>query len=920
MKIRLRLSIRILGSIILSTGLVFFITLKIIGKNFKTNASFETRQVNDNLAQKYAADIQSYLDKTFFQIHNYAQFVESCDFQKFQLNRPLYNQVLQQLLENEPTFEAVWDTWEINQINPQWTKQYGRLRFSFIKDPNQEITLKTDSLDLTGAPADSFYDKYKLLKKEGISDPYFSSYSRIRAKQNQIVSLVAPILNDENFVGLIGVDIPVIKIHQLLMKLTHDQDFDVSLFSSNGDILAHSNPKLLGENIAVADTFLSSRYNILERLQSAENSSFIIKDAQGRDSAYYTIASFKVGNTQSPWAVMIQAPLTVIESKVNNTLDFVKRIEWVGIIVLTIIVLIFALSIVFPLQRARKVLKKLALGEVHGVQRLNEKRYDEIGDISRSVNVVADGLEKVTQFAENIGKGNYEHPFTQLSENDILGNAVLEMRNSLRKAKHDEELREEEEKNLEWTSQGINIFNRVLRVDNQNLKELTYEIVKTISLYLNAHMGGIYLLTSNKDELELVSFIGFPREKYEKKYVNSGEGIVGRCMLEKESIFMNDVPKDFNHVISGLGHSLPRSILVVPLISNQELVGVLEIESLKEIFSYQMAFVERIAETIASTIAAVKTNVRTAELLDKAKKQAEELEQQEEEMRQNMEEMQATQEEAAKRESELMALIKGYDKLLPIIEYDLKGKVVDINENYLNIYKGRKAQYIGKQHKADSFMNEAEQQKHNEFWEQLGKGFVQESVEYIKSGKEEYWFRDKFVPVRDKYGVIKKIVCIGFDITELKKTESEIQQIHEGVITQKTPNIESTLQESAHAINMNLDLDFIDLTYLKMVYKKDPSKIYNILKLYFDTLPGQFIEINDLAKNRDFDKLKSKINSLKTKMSYMGLKKVYENLREIEKLLSENKNLTEIPGLLKIINNHWSLAYVELKTLLRLTE
>ena len=102
-----------------------------------------------------------------------------------------------------------------------------------------------------------------------------------------------------------------------------------------------------------------------------------------------------------------------------------------------------------------------------------------------------------------------------------------------------------------------------------------------------------------------------------------------------------------------------------------------------------------------------------------------------------------------------------------------------------------------------------------------------------------------------------------------------------------------------------------------MVYKKDSQKIYNILKLYYETLPSQLEEIFQLAKARDYVKLKSKINSLKTKMSYLGLKQIYDNLRNIEKLLAEQKNLNEITGMLKSISKYWSLAYSELKKVLR---
>ncbi len=918
MKIRLRLSVRMLGSIILAAGTVFFISLQIIGQNFKSSASVETRQVNDMLAQKYASYIQTTLNKGFNQVKYYAQFVENSNISDYNNARELFSNTLFEILNKNNNFLAIWDTWELSYTDPEWNLPHGRVLHVFERNNQNQLLNFIDTLDLFEDDYNHFYYHFKSVNEAGVSNIYKPNYKNRVQHNEQIISLLSPIKQNNNFAGLVGIDIAINQLEFIIDSLNQAKNFDVTLFSFNGDMIVHPNKELIGQNIAAADTFLTAHYNLLEKIQSGKNTSFLIKDLQGNDSAYFTIASFTVGNTSTPWALMIQAPLTQINETVNKTLTFVKKIELYGIVIMAIIVLIFALTIVLPLQKTRSILKLLALGNVKGIKRLNANRSDEIGDISQSVNMVIDGLEKVTQFAENIGRGNYNYEFTQLSQNDILGNAVLEMRNSLQKAKQEEKAREEEEKQLEWTSQGINLFNSVLRVDNQNLKDLSYEIVKELTLYLGASMGGIYLLTTNKEELELIAFIGFSKDKYNKIFIGPNDGVVGRCLLEKETIFINDVPKDFNKITSGLGKSIPKAVLTVPLISNLQLVGVLEIESIKDIDPYQIAFVERISETIASTIATVKTNVRTAELLDKAKKQAEELEQQEEEMRQNMEEMQATQEEANKRESELMALIKGFEKMLPFITYDLKGKIISINELYLKIFKGRKAQFIGKQHKADLFMSEAEIQKHNEFWEQLNNGVVQESIEYIKSGKDEYWLKEKFVPVRDRYGIITKILCIGFDITELKKTESLIKQIQEGTFNQREAQEEPKKKDKSTIININTNLNYIDLTYLKMVYKKDPAKIYNILKLYYDTLPGQLQEVEELAKKRTFDKLKSKTNSLKTKMNYLGLKKIYENLREIEKLLAEQKNLSEIPSLLRTISNYWSLAYVELKNLLQI--
>jgi PAS domain-containing protein len=146
------------------------------------------------------------------------------------------------------------------------------------------------------------------------------------------------------------------------------------------------------------------------------------------------------------------------------------------------------------------------------------------------------------------------------------------------------------------------------------------------------------------------------KKKYLEQKIHLGDGLTGQAWQEQATIYLTEVPNDYITITSGLGKTNPRSILIVPLKANDEVFGVVEIASISELEKYKIEFVERVGESIASTIATAKNTEQTAKLLEESKMLTEQMKAQEEEMIQNMEELQATQEEMER--SQIVALEK----------------------------------------------------------------------------------------------------------------------------------------------------------------------------------------------------------------------------------------------------------------------
>jgi len=324
------------------------------------------------------------------------------------------------------------------------------------------------------------------------------------------------------------------------------------------------------------------------------------------------------------------------------------------ILISSIIALILTRTTVRPINRVKGILNSMCLGVLPN--RKLKVRNDEIGDMSSALNDLIDSFRKFTSFAKEIGKGNYNVRFEPLSDQDDLGNALLEMRDNLKKAAEEDEKRKAEDEQRNWASQGIARFSELLRENNDNLEELSYQIIQNLVKYTNANQGGLFLLNQEDEDqsrIELKAAYAYSRRKYLDKHIEPGVGLVGRSVQEGETIYMTEIPDNYINISSGLGDANPRSLLIVPLKINDEVHGVIEMASFEEFQPHQIEFVERVAENIASTLSTVKINIRTNELLEKSQQQAEEMKAQEEEMRQNMEELKATQEESSRREKEL---------------------------------------------------------------------------------------------------------------------------------------------------------------------------------------------------------------------------------------------------------------------------
>ena len=369
--------------------------------------------------------------------------------------------------------------------------------------------------------------------------------------------------------------------------------------------------------------------------------------------------------------------LNGISNKVANQNFF--NLTFIGLLITGILIFGFIIrkSLIKSLQRPIKLMRNLAEGKLPENIKTTKNEFNELIVLA---NQLVDNLRAASNFSLNIGQGKFDDNYQPSSEKDILGNALLNMRNQLLDV-------DQESQKRNWSNEGYAKFGDILRKQSDDIHEFGFSIISGLVKYLKGNQGAIYVVQDDPEDeqLQVLTRIGtyaFGRNKFIEDAIKPGSGLVGQAFLEKETIHMIDIPDDYIKIVSGLGDAPPRSLIIVPMKFNDQIYGVLEIASFNQFEKYEIEFLETIAESIASTISNVRINEQTKNLLSETQEQAEQLRTQEEEMRQNMEELSATHEqierlklEEERKNKEMIAKIEDYKNMLMRVIDNVPGKI-----------------------------------------------------------------------------------------------------------------------------------------------------------------------------------------------------------------------------------------------------
>jgi signal transduction histidine kinase/HAMP domain-containing protein/CheY-like chemotaxis protein len=222
------------------------------------------------------------------------------------------------------------------------------------------------------------------------------------------------------------------------------------------------------------------------------------------------------------------------------------------------------------------------------------------GDLTRSISVEAQG--EVAELKDNI--------------NQMIANL------------RDTTMRNEEQ---DWLKTNLARISGLMQ-GQRELATVSQLIMSELTPTVSAQHGAFFLAEPDTEgdirELRLIASYGYVRQEGVPDHFALGEALVGQAALERTQIHISETPEDYIRVSSGLGNRKPASILIMPILFEDQVLGVIELAWLRPPSGIHQTFLEQLMETLGVVLNTIIANMRTEELLQQSQSLNAELEQQ----------------------------------------------------------------------------------------------------------------------------------------------------------------------------------------------------------------------------------------------------------------------------------------------------
>ncbi|MGE5293046.1 MAG: HAMP domain-containing protein [Micromonosporaceae bacterium] len=290
--------------------------------------------------------------------------------------------------------------------------------------------------------------------------------------------------------------------------------------------------------------------------------------------------------------------------------------------------------------------------------------------LTESVNLLASNLttqvRAIAEVASSVARGDLSRSISVEAQGEV---AELKDNVNLMVANLRETTRAKD-----WLESNLSRIAGLMQ-GHRDLVEVADLILRELTPLVSAQYGAFFLAERGTDGTPVLAFIagyGYGDRQLVAERIPLGRGLVGQAAVEQRRILINEAPKDFIKINSGLGEAAPASVVILPVLFEDQLLGVIELASFSRFSDVHLAFFDQFVGTIGVAINTIIANARTESLLSESQRLAQQLQERSDELQRQQAELRRSNAELEEKAALLSTSSQYKSEFLANMSHELR--------------------------------------------------------------------------------------------------------------------------------------------------------------------------------------------------------------------------------------------------------
>jgi HAMP domain-containing protein/signal transduction histidine kinase/DNA-binding response OmpR family regulator len=262
-------------------------------------------------------------------------------------------------------------------------------------------------------------------------------------------------------------------------------------------------------------------------------------------------------------------------------------------------------------------------------------------DLTGNVNLLADNLTNQVRAIAEVTTAVTKGDLTRSIQVEASGE-VAELKDYINTMIDNLRLTTDRNNEQDWLKTNLARFTGMLQ-GQRDLATVGRMLLSELAPLVNAQQGVIYQTEIESEDSSVMvllsAYADAGGEDGHHHHLNIGEGLVGQCAAEKRRMLITDVPANAIPIRSGLFRSVPRNIIVLPILFEDRVKAVIELASISSFTASHLAFLEQLTASIGIVLNSIEATMQTEGLLKQSQQLAAELQTQQTELQQTNEQL-----------------------------------------------------------------------------------------------------------------------------------------------------------------------------------------------------------------------------------------------------------------------------------------